>query len=32
MITVGHLKKVLKSGFSKKMLHVPTLCLFTVKE
>jgi len=32
MITIGHLKKSQNAGFSKKTLHIPTMCLFTVKE
>ncbi len=32
MITIGYMKMSHNSGISKKMLHVPTMTLFTVKE
>lgn len=32
MITIGYMNKSHSSSISKKMLHVPTMTLFTVKE
>lgn len=32
MITIGYMQKSRKQGVTKKMLHVPTMTLFTVKE